>query len=278
MRHPARMSTPHSRPSTPVSAPAVDWNPAQYAKFRGERAQPFYDLLALVDPRPAMRVVDLGCGPGELTRVLHETLHARETLGLDNSPAMLAQAAAYAGDSVRFAAGDLGTFAEPGAYDLIFANASLQWSPDHPALLARLTASLAPGGQLAVQVPANDHAPSHATAAIVAGESPFREALGGHVRVSPVLAPEAYATLLHQLGYAEQTVRLQVYGHLLPGREDVIEWVRGTTLTDYQKRLSPELWAAFLARYRELLLPQLAATRPFFYPFNRILFWARRPA
>lgn len=255
---------------------AVDWSPAQYAKFRDERAQPFYDLLALVQPQPDMRVVDLGCGPGELTRVLHDTLGARETVGVDNSPAMLEKAAAFAGEGLRFEHADLGAFSAPGAFDLVFANAALQWSPDHPALLARLTASLAPGGQLAVQVPANDDAPSHALAGVVASESPFREALGGYTRISPVLAPEAYATLLNQLGYAPQTVRMQVYGHTLGSREEVIEWVRGTWLTAYERRLPAEMWPAFLARYRELLFAELPDSRPFFYPFKRILFWGRR--
>jgi trans-aconitate 2-methyltransferase len=254
---------------------AVDWNPTQYAKYRDERAQPFYDLLALVQPQPDMRVVDLGCGPGELTRDLHEALGAWETVGVDNSPAMLEKAVAFAGDGLRFENADLGSFSAPGVYDLVFTNAALQWSPDHPALLARLTASLAPGGQLAVQVPANDDAPSHALAAVVAREAPFREALAGYTRSSPVLAPEAYAALLYQLGYAQQTVRMQVYGHLLPAREDVIEWVRGTWLTAYQKRLPAEMWPAFLERYGELLFARLPDDRPFFYPFKRILFWGR---
>lgn len=258
------------------ASPRVDWNPAQYAKYRDERAQPFYDLMALVQPEPAVRVVDLGCGPGELTRELHEAMGARETLGVDNSPAMLAKAAAFAGDGLRFENADLGTFSAPGAFDLVFSNAALQWSPDHPALLARLTACIAPGGQMAVQVPANDDAPSHALAAVVASEAPFREALGGYVRESPVLTPEAYATLLHQLGYLQQTVRMQVYGHLLASREDVIEWVRGTRLTAYETRLPADMWPAYLARYQELLFTQLPDNRPFFYPFKRILFWGRR--
>jgi trans-aconitate 2-methyltransferase len=270
---------PPSQPPTPDTRhPTPDWNPEQYLRFRGERAQPFFDLLALVRPRPGMRVVDLGCGTGELTRDLHQALRARQTVGIDNSPAMLAQSAPYAGDGLSFVAEDIAAFPAPGAgsYDLIFSNAALHWIPDHEALLTRLAAALTPSGQLAVQVPANDDHPSHATAVAVAGESPFREALGGHVRRSPVLAPETYATLLHSLGFSEQQVRLQVYGHLLPGPEAVIEWVRGSVLTDYQKRMPEELWPRFLARYQERLLPQLIEDRPFFYPFKRILFWAAR--
>lgn len=254
----------------------TDWNPEQYGRFRGERAQPFFDLMSLVQPRSGMRVVDLGCGTGELTRELHVHLNARETLGIDNSPAMLAKTAAFAGDGLQFAAGDIGAFSGDGAYDLVFSNAALHWIPDHPALLTQLTAALTEQGQIAVQVPANDDHPSHATAVTVAGEEPFRSVLGGHARQSPVLPPETYATLLNDLGYRQQQVRLQVYGHALESREAVVEWVRGSVLTDYEKRMPAELWPQFLERYRALLLPQLTETRPFFYPFKRVLFWAAR--
>ncbi len=82
-------------------SPSPDWNPEQYGRFRDERARPFFDLLDLVQPRPGMRVVDLGCGTGELTRELHRRLSARETIGIDNSPAMLAKSAAFAGDGLQ---------------------------------------------------------------------------------------------------------------------------------------------------------------------------------
>jgi trans-aconitate 2-methyltransferase len=161
-------------------------------------------------------------------------------------------------------------------YDLVFSNAALHWIPDHPALFARLTRALSPEGQLAVQVPANHDHLSHRVAAQVAAEAPFREALQGFVLVPSVLPPEAYAALLDSLGYREQQVRLQVYGHRLPARDDVVEWVKGTTLTDYEKRMPAELYPAFLDRYREQLLPQLLDTRPYFFPFKRVLLWARR--
>jgi trans-aconitate 2-methyltransferase len=261
-------------PNTP--SPSADWNPEQYARFRNERAQPFFDLLALVRPRPDMRVVDLGCGTGELTRELHRRLGARETIGIDNSPAMLVRTGAFAGDGLSFQASDIAEFTAPGEFDLVFSNAALHWVPDHPALLAQLTGALRKGGQLAVQVPANDDHPSHATAVAVAGEPPFREVLAGHVRQSPVLRPETYATLLHGLGYREQHVRLQVYAHVLESPAAVIEWVRGSVLTDYERRLPADLWLLFLRRYRECLLPQLGTSQPFLYPFKRVLFWASR--
>jgi trans-aconitate 2-methyltransferase len=253
------------------------WNPEQYERFRDERSRPFFDLLGLVRTAPKMRVVDLGCGTGELTRRMHETLGAEETLGVDTSEAMLARCHAVAGEGLRFEKGDIADPPLAGRYDLIFSNAALHWVQDHPRILARLTeAHLAGGGQLAVQVPANFDHPSHELAWEVASEPPFRDALGGYSRHIPVMRPEEYAIVLDRLGYREQRVRLEVYGHHLGGREDVIEWVKGTLLTDIARRLPPDLMGAFLERYRERLLPLLEDTRPYFYPFKRILFWAIR--
>lgn len=251
------------------------WSPIQYARFRAERRLPFLDLMALVRKEPGMRVVDLGCGTGELTRELHGHLAAKETLGIDTSETMLEKSAAYAADGLRFERGDIARFSDDGAYDLVFSNAALQWIPDHEERLLALTKALALRGQLAVQVPAMYDHPSHTVAAELAGESPFREALSGYRHRPNVLRPEAYALAFHRLGYQEQTVRLQVYGHLLGSREDVVEWVLGTLLTGYRERLAPALWEQFLARYRERLLPRLEESRPFFYPFKRILAWAR---
>jgi trans-aconitate 2-methyltransferase len=189
---------------------------------------------------------------------------------------MLAKSATFAGDGLIFEQGDIGAFAGKGDFDLSFSNAALQWVPDHEPLFRRLTAALTQTGQLAVQMPANNDHPSHLTAFALAGEQPFREALGGYERKWPVLPPEAYATLLHRLGYRRQHVRLQVYAHELESREAVVEWVRGSLLTDYERRLPVELWPRFLEQYRERLLPRLGDTRPFFYPFKRVLVWAAR--
>jgi len=252
------------------------WNPAQYQRFAAERRQPFEDLCALVEPAPDMRVVDLGSGTGELTAALHARLGARATLGLERSANMLASSEAFGGPGLNFSKADIADFRGDQEWDLVFSNAALQWLPDHARLLGRLTAALAPGGQLAVQVPANFDHPSHVVAAEVAREEPFASAMTAPARPPAVLAPERYAVLLDELGYARQNVRLQVYGHHLDSRDDVVEWLRGTTLTAYETALPAELFPLFLERYRARLLPQLHDEHPYFYPFKRILLWARR--
>lgn len=245
------------------------WNPDQYLRFAAERKQPFTDLVALIEPRPSMRIVDLGCGTGEWTRELHDRVGASSTLGLDSSEAMLKKAAAFANEAVRFEQRDIESFHADGEYDLVFSNAALHWIADHESLFARLARALAPGGQLAVQMPANDDHPSH----VIAGE--VAEELGVAARRSDVLPVERYAELLHRLGFAQQRVQMQVYGHVLPSTADVVEWVKGTLLTDYQRRMPPADFPRFLDRYRDRLLAALGEHAPFFYTYKRVLLHAQ---
>jgi trans-aconitate 2-methyltransferase len=250
------------------------WDPEQYQRFRDQRRQPFLDLLELVRPRPSMRVVDLGCGSGELTRILHLRLAARDTLGIDSSNTMLPEQESRSNDGIRLVRQSIEEFRGAGAYDLVFSNAALHWLPNHEELFARISAALDAKGQLAVQMPANWEQVSHVTAQRVAGEEPFREALDGFVHAVHVLAPEAYAVLLHRLGFREQQVRIQVYGHLLDGADDVVEWVKGSLLTVYRARLSAPMYDGFVERYRSLLRSEIGEVRPYFFTFRRLLIWA----
>ena len=256
------------------------WNPNQYDRFKAEREQPFYDLAALVQRQPGMRVVDLGCGDGRLTAWLHRELEAGETLGIDSSPAMLEKSEANAGGGVSFRQMDIldATDEYAGQFDLVFSNAALQWILGHETLFPRIARLVKPGGQFAVQMPANGKAPSHRMAAVVASEEPFRSALGGWLREDPVQDPEFYSALLReQVGCAEQLVRLQVYDHELAETRSAVEWVKGSLLTAYLARLPEELHAPFLDRYTEALVAEVGERSPYYYPFPRVFLWGRMP-
>ena len=254
---------------------ADTWDPQTYDRFEAERRQPFDDLLTLVTPCPGGRVVDLGCGTGALTAGLHQWTGAAETVGIERSAAMLDRAQPAPG--LRFEAGDIDEFTGSGI-DVVFSNAALQWVSDHRALLPRLVSALGPGGQLALQVPANFDHPSHRVAHRLATEEPFFSAFGGQPppdRGDTVLAPEAYAELLDGLGAVELHVRLQVYGHHLASVAEVVTWVRGTLLTPFQAALDDATWSAFLVAYLDRLIGEVGAPEPYFYAFKRILVRAR---
>lgn len=243
------------------------WSVEQYERFKDERRQPFDDLVSFVERRPRMRIVDLGCGTGELTRELHEKMDAEETLGIDSSETMLIKSGHFGSNTLRFERGEIEGFVTDRPYDLVFSNAALHWVPDHESLFHRLTSFLGQDGQLAIQMPANDDHPSHRVAAELAAGS------GIAPRPGHLLPPETYASLLHHLGFRRQHVRLQVYGHVLPSPADVVEWVKGTLLTEYEQQLTPEKFERFVEAYRAQLLAVLPDQTPFFYTYKRILIW-----
>lgn len=253
-----------SRPDTASS----NWDPEQYLQFEKERSEPFHDLLAGVTLLPGGCGLDLGCGTGNLTRLLHETTGASSTLGIDNSPTMLAQAPSQ--DGLAFRNASIAEFTPTEPFDLVFSNAALQWLPNHELLFERIAQWLKPGGQLAVQVPANQHHVSHVLAASIA-EQHF-DCPG---RKPSVLTPEAYSILLDRLGFERPAVRTQVYLHRLPGPEALVEWVEGTLLKAYQSRLDEPTFVDFNRHYRDALLSQLPSERPYRLTFPRILMHAR---
>ena len=252
----------------------MPWDPSQYHKFTAARFAPFDDLFAMIEVREGLQVVDLGCGTGELTRRLADRLPGATVLGIDSSAAMLERAQGEACPGLTFTLGTIE--AAQGEWDLVFSHAALHWVGDHRALIPRLMGLVRPGGQLAVQVPANHRHPAHTAIADIAGEKPFVDALGGWVRLSPVLEIDAYAELLFAAGGEEIAVLEKVYPALMPEAADIAEWTRGTTLVPYFERLPVELHEPFMSRYRERLRA-MWPQGPVFYTFRRILFAATKP-
>jgi len=253
----------------------MPWNPERYHQFQKERSAPFDDLLQLVQRREDLRVIDLGCGTGELTRRLADALPGSDVLGLDSSPEMLAKAEQYARPGLRFERGAIETVV--GAWDVIFSNAAIQWVDDHQALIPRLFSLLRPGGQLVVQLPSNHTHPAHTLILETAREEPFVQALKGWTRSIPVLSIEAYAEMLYAQGGADLIVFEKVYPHVLEDADALADWTSGTALVPYFERFSEEMKQLFLERYRQKLRQRYPA-RLVFYGFRRTLFAATRPA
>jgi trans-aconitate 2-methyltransferase len=226
----------------------LDWNPALYRRYEDERTRPAQELLARV-PLPEVRhAVDLGCGPGNSTELLVQRFPKAQVVGTDNSEAMLASARERL-PQARFALSDIATWAPHEAPDLIYANAALQWVPDHETLIPRLFAALAPGGVLAVQMPDNRQEPTHRLMRTVAAEAPWAEPIGDADRLRTLLLPlGGYYDLL-----APEAARVDVwhtiYQHPMASAAAIVEWVRGTGLKPFVDRLPADLQASYLAEY-----------------------------
>jgi trans-aconitate 2-methyltransferase len=251
----------------------MPWNPEQYHKFQSQRSAPFYDLLNLVEKRPNLKVADLGCGTGELTRQLADSLPNSDVLGLDSSREMLDKAASFARPGLRFEQGNQSQLA--GEWDLIFSNAALQWSEDHENLVPYLFDHLKPNGQMAVQVPSNHRHISQQLIRELASEEPFKTILKGFNRHAPVLPIDQYAQILFDHGAEEILVFEKIYPHILENSDAVVEWISGTALVPYFERLG-EHKDEFLDELKTRMKKALPAS-PVFYPFRRTLFSARKP-
>lgn len=227
----------------------LDWNPALYRRYEDERTRPAQELLARVPLAAATRVVDLGCGPGNSTELLVQRFPDAGVIGIDNSEAMLVSARKRLPE-VRFALSNIATWApQDQAPDLIYANAALQWVPDHATLIPRLFAALAPGGVLAIQMPDNRQEPTHRLMRAVAAEAPWAESIGDADRLrTELLGIGGYYDLLAPV--AEKVdVWHTVYQHPMASAAAIVEWVRGTGLKPFVDRLLPELQASYLAEY-----------------------------
>ncbi|MGE8321330.1 MAG: trans-aconitate 2-methyltransferase [Comamonas sp.] len=229
----------------------LQWNPGLYRQFEDERTRPAAELLARVPLADAAYVVDLGCGPGNSTELLAARFPKAHVLGVDNSESMLADARERL-PAARFEWGDIAQWQAPLWHgcqpDLIYANAALQWVPDHEVLLPRLLAMLAPGGVLAVQMPDNRDEPTHRLMREVAGEAPWVSAIGDPNKMrTDLLKIGPYYDLLSP--HARVDVWHTIYQHPMADAKAIVDWVRGTGLRPFLQPLGTELADSFVAEY-----------------------------
>jgi trans-aconitate 2-methyltransferase len=230
----------------------MDWSAADYRRFEDERTRPARDLLAQVPAARVAAAVDLGCGPGNSTELLRARFPEAELTGIDSSPDMIAAARERLPD-VRFELADIAGWEAAGPLDLVFANAVLQWLPDHAALLPRLLAQLAPSGTLAVQMPDNLDEPSHAAMRATAAAGPWRAKLARAAEARAARHDAAWYWRLLRGAAARVEVWRTVYHHPLPGARGILEWVRATGLRPFLAPLDEAERSDFLARYEAAL-------------------------
>jgi trans-aconitate 2-methyltransferase len=253
------------------------WDPAKYLDYADLRGRPFHELTSRIDAAAPRRVVDLGCGPGNLTVSLAKRWPDAVLEAGDNSPEMVAAARATGLDARVL---DVRDWVPKPDTDVVVSNAVLQWVPDHRDLIRRWVTELPSGAWLAVQVPGNFLAPSHALVRQLATTPEWAPELAETVlrEDDAVDGPSEYAELLAAAGCAVDAWET-TYVQRLTGQDAVLEWITGTALRPVKAALAPAAWT----RFRDQLAPRLNAAYPprkdgtTWFEFRRVFFVAKTP-
>ena len=253
----------------------MTWQPHVYLRFADERTRPAVDLAARVEVDSPNHVVDLGCGPGNSTRVIRNRWPTATVVGVDSSTEMLAAATADQPD-VEWQRGDISTWNPATRYDVVFSNAALQWVPGHATVFPRLIAAVADGGALAVQMPAHFDSPVHRLIVATSQLPPWRERTTAARSSIAVGRPGFYYDLLRPLVRRIDLWETE-YVHQLDGAEAIVAWMRGTALRPYLAALGDDR-----DEFERVLLDGLRAAYPkqadgrVLFPFRRLFVVAYR--
>jgi trans-aconitate 2-methyltransferase len=263
----------------------MSWNPSQYLQYEDARLRPALDLIARVPLESPRVIVDLGCGPGNVSPFLARRWPDATIEGVDNDEAMLARARASTDgdDRFRWTRANLETWQPSAVVDLVYSNAALHWLDDHATLFPRLMRYVAPGGVLAVQMPGNFAAPSHRELYDLVESPAWQSRLGGRMRPDPVSAPAEYHRWLAPYAASQDiwtTEYLQRMAARADGEHPVVAWQRGSQLVPLTAALAAPDRERFVADYAtriERAYPR-DADRGVLFPFRRLFIVARRPA
>jgi trans-aconitate 2-methyltransferase len=256
----------------------MSWSAEQYLCFGGQRLRPVLDLIAAIDLLAPGRMVDLGCGPGNATKMLRERWPDCGLTGIDNDPAMLAKARSDYPDG-RWIEGDIAAWAGNASaerFDLVFTNAALHWLPDHATLFPKLMGAVAPAGVFACQMPRNFAAASHRLLRETMKDARWRDQLAEYADWEPVAEPHAYYDWLRPHTSSIEIWETE-YLQVLSGEDAVLEWVKGSALVPVREALAARDYADFTAQYGQKLREAYPrrADGDTLLPFRRLFMVAR---
>ncbi|KAF2337922.1 methyltransferase domain-containing protein [Flavobacterium ginsenosidimutans] len=251
----------------------MTWDPKKYNEFKTERSKPFDDLTSHIIDKPNLKVIDLGCGTGELTKKLFDILTNPTVLGIDNSAEMLAKAPSQ--ENLEFREKPiLEQVKDDVKWDLIFSNAALQWIDNHYELFPKIISRINPGGQLAVQMPQQNENILNKILFQLVQEEPFASYLKNWTRPSPVLTLDEYAKILFENGGKDLVLYEKVYPLISTKKDDFFDFISGSTLTVYQERLKEKEFEELATEFKKRIDTYFPNV-PSIYAFRRLLIYAK---
>lgn len=250
----------------------MTWDPSKYNQFKEDRFKPFNDLVSHIIIKPNLKVIDLGCGTGELTKKLSDKLVNATVLGIDNSAEMLAKAPIK--ENLRFIEKPiLKQIEEETKWDLIFSNAALQWIDNHDELFPKIISRINSGGQLAVQMPQQNENILNKILLNLVQEQPFSSYLDNWTRPSPVLTLDQYAKILFDNGGKDLILYEKVYPLISNQQNDFFDFISGSALTVYQERLTESQFEELTAEFKNRI-DKYFRNVPSIYAFRRLIICA----
>lgn len=251
----------------------MPWNPSQYNKFKTARQQPFADLVSHITVKPAMRILELGCGTGELTSLLANSFPGSYVKGIDSSEEMLASAKQFS--NCVFEHRSIEDQVVSGEkWDLIFSNAALQWVDDHAILFPQIISCLHAKGQLAVQMPSQKENILNRILFELAAEEPYRTMLHGYNTYSPLLSMDDYTHILFEHSAVDILVYQKVYPLVMQSVQELIELITGSALIPYMEKLEEQKQRDLLTELKKRI-EKYFSTMPALYAFKRLLLYAQ---
>lgn len=255
----------------------MPWDPERYNQFKQIRFRPFFDLMAMMHEEGLQQAVDLGCGTGEQTKILSERFPAAQFIAVDASPQMLEKTGGAQSNRLQFQQDTIESFLDrqpPQSMDLVFSNAALQWCDDHEGLFPKVLGLLRKGGQLAVQMPVQPDNVIFQLLLQLVQEPPFKEALQGWKRESPVLPVDRYTTLMFEPGLVDLQIMQKVYPVIADTVDVLYDFTAATTLVPYMDRLEPEMQEQLKQAFKGRIAEHFGRF-PAIYAFKRMLLYGR---
>jgi trans-aconitate 2-methyltransferase len=215
-------------------------------------------VVELLEPRAGERILDLGCGPGQLTQKISES--GADVLGVDSSPSMIGQARQNF-PKLRFVLQDAASMTFETEFDAVFSNAALHWMLDPVAVVSGVSKALKPGGRFVAEMGGKGNIKTIVSAIheVVKKYHPLPPSRQYYPSVSE------YTTILESQGLEVHMAQLFNRPTPLEGEAGMENWIKQfklyyfdglppTALQEVVSLLRPKLHkgSAWLADYRRL--------------------------